>query len=138
MKLVLDTNVLVSAFRSKQGTSNHLLKVVRQRRIPFAASVALVLEYEDVLLRPGMVPQTPEQIGRFIDAFVRLADRQRIFFTWRPSLTDPGDEFLLELAVAAQATHIITHNTKHFRPAAGFGIKVMTPHSFLDSIDALP
>jgi predicted nucleic acid-binding protein len=44
-------------------------------------------------------------------------------------LPDPGDEFLLELAVAGRADVIVTHNIKHLAGAAQFGIRVVTPAS---------
>jgi predicted nucleic acid-binding protein len=50
---------------------------------------------------------------------------------WRPALSDPSDEFVLELAVAAGCQAIVTHNIKHFRGAERFGIPVVTPGEFL-------
>ncbi len=46
-------------------------------------------------------------------------------------LQDPNDEFILELAVAGDADSIVTHNRRHFRNAALFGIQVQTPAEFL-------
>jgi predicted nucleic acid-binding protein len=49
-------------------------------------------------------------------------------------LPDPGDEFLLELAVAGRADAIVTHNVRHFAGVERFGIQVMTPREFLKTI----
>jgi predicted nucleic acid-binding protein len=54
---------------------------------------------------------------------------------WRPTLRDPSDEFVLELAVAAECEAIVTHNVKDFRGAASFGIRVITPAAFLISLE---
>ena len=56
MYAILDTSVLVSGLRSKQGASFQILQAIRRGEIRIAISVALVLEFEAVLLRPGLVP----------------------------------------------------------------------------------
>jgi len=133
--LVVDTNVVVSALRSKHGASSNVLRHIALGRLTMSLSVALFLEYEDVLLRPGMVPGfSPETISRYLDAICAAATHQEIFFTWRPTLSDPGDEILLELAVASGATHIVTHNKRHFEQAHSFGIRVVTPSELLKEI----
>jgi predicted nucleic acid-binding protein len=65
---------------------------------------------------------------------VALSQLQEIHFLWRPLLTDPKDDMVLELAVAAQASHIITFNAGDFRPAAAFGIRTASPAAFLSLI----
>ena len=54
-----------------------------------------------------------------------------MFFRWRPSLADPDDEMVLELAVASAATHLVTFNKRDFAGAAAFGMVVLTPGEFL-------
>jgi putative PIN family toxin of toxin-antitoxin system len=133
--LVLDTNVLVSALRSRKGASSKLLREIVLRKISVSVSVAVLLEYEDVLLRPEMVPDfTTEQINLFLNAFCSTSLHQEIYFSWRPTLSDPSDEILLELAVAAGATHIVTHNKRHFTEASIFGISTVTPSELLNII----
>ncbi len=58
-----------------------------------------------------------------------------VYFRLRPFLPDPGDEFLLELAVAGRADCIVTHNVRHFAGAEVFGVRVMTPREFLETIE---
>jgi predicted nucleic acid-binding protein len=52
----------------------------------------------------------------------------------RPSLPDPKDDMVLELAVASRAGHVVTFNGKDFAAAERFGIQVITPKAFLDII----
>jgi hypothetical protein len=52
----------------------------------------------------------------------------------RPTLPDPDDERILELAVQCQAT-IVTHNKKDFKGADRFGIAVKTPREILDILE---
>jgi predicted nucleic acid-binding protein len=55
MRVVADTNVLVSAIRSPSGASGFVLKEMLHGRLEFGLSPALLLEYEDVLKRPLML-----------------------------------------------------------------------------------
>jgi PIN domain len=66
--------------------------------------------------------------GRFI---CLAGKRQPIFFRWRPTLPDPADDMVLELAVAANCDAIVTHNRRHFRGVGRFGIRVLSPAKFL-------
>lgn len=52
----------------------------------------------------------------------------------RPSLPDPKDDMVLELAVASRARYIVTYNGKDFAAAGRFGIQAVTPKAFLDVI----
>ena len=132
---ILDTSVLVAALRSNQGASFQVLRAIRSGDIRIAVSVALVLEYESVVLRPGLVPDfTSEDLRRIVDGLCRLADHQQIFFAWRPLLPDPNDDLVLELAVAASAPFIITHNLGDFQGSYSLGVRAITPATALDSI----
>lgn len=135
MHLVVDTNVMVAALRSKRGASSKILRLIALGSLTFSISVAALLEYEDVLLRPGRVPgYSPSQIHRFLDDICSVAQHQDIFFVWRPALSDPSDEIFLELAVAASATHIVTFNKSDFQGALPFGVFVVTPAELLQEI----
>jgi putative PIN family toxin of toxin-antitoxin system len=132
VRVVLDSNVLVAAFRSRRGASFQVLTLLRDRRFEIALSVPLALEYEAVLLRHAeeLGFSSAEAVG-LVDYLCKLAHKQQIHFLWRPALRDPGDEFVLELAVAAQCEAIVTHDLQDFRGATRFGIPVITPADFL-------
>jgi putative PIN family toxin of toxin-antitoxin system len=133
--LVVDTCVIVAALRSKQGASNKILRCVALGALSMSVSVATILEYEEVLLRRSKFPgYSTRQLQRFLDDICALSRHQEIFFTWRPTLSDPDDEIFLELAVAASASHIVTHNTKDFLRAARFGVRVVTPGELLKQL----
>jgi len=132
---VLDTSVLVAGLRSKNGASFQILRAIRHGDIRIAVSVALVLEYEAVTLRSGLLPAfRPEEIVRIIDGLCQLADHQQVFFAWRPFLPDPNDDLVLELAVAASAPFVITHNISDFHGSDSLGVRAITPATALNLI----
>ncbi|MGD0947375.1 MAG: PIN domain-containing protein [Candidatus Binatia bacterium] len=51
-----------------------------------------------------------------------------------PTLPDPNDEFVLEVAVEAGCRYIVTHNVADFRGAEGFGLTVVTPRQLLEKL----
>jgi predicted nucleic acid-binding protein len=57
-----------------------------------------------------------------------------IHFLWRPQLSDPKDDHVLELAVAAGGADIVTHNVKDFKGASSFGVRVIKPSEFLGEL----
>lgn len=69
LEVVLDTNVLVAAFRSKRGASYQLVRAIGLGDWRLNISVALALEYEDVLKRKDMLPDgiTEADIDRFLE-----------------------------------------------------------------------
>lgn len=132
---ILDTSVLVAGLRSRNGASFQILRAIRQGDIRIGVSLALVIEYEAVTLRPGLLPAfRPEEIGKIIDGLCQLADHQQVFFAWRPFLSDPDDDLVLELAVAASAPFVITHNTADFRGSDSMGVRAITPATALNLI----
>ena len=131
--------MLVAALRSKRGASFRVVTLLRSGRFEIAVSVPLVLEYEAVLRRHAreLGLQSKDAIG-LVDYLCSIGHPQEIHFLWRPTLRDPRDEFVLELAVAARCDTIVTHNLRDFAGAKLFGIKVVTPATFLRSIEETP
>jgi putative PIN family toxin of toxin-antitoxin system len=130
--VVLDTSVLVSAIRSRRGASFELVSLVGTEAFDVAVSVPLVLEYEDALLRHiAASTLTKEDVRSLIDYVCNVAVKQEVFFLWRPFLRDPGDDLVLELAIAARCEAIVTHNLRDFRGAEKFGVNILTPGQFL-------
>lgn len=107
-QVVIDTNVLVTAQRSKRGASAKLVSLIGMNRFDLHVSVPLVLEYEEVLRQRSQLGLTQEDVADLIDAICAFAKQQKIYFLWRPYLRDKKDEMVLELAVAARCGYIIT------------------------------
>ena len=135
VRVVLDTNVLVSALLSKRGASFRLLQMLGSSRWKPVLSATLCLEYEDVLLRPGLLPgHSAQNVSGFINFIVSNCLPCQVYFTWRPYLPDPKDDMVFELALSGGAQFIITHNLRDFRGVGAFGIQAVTPDVFLRTL----
>jgi putative PIN family toxin of toxin-antitoxin system len=137
-QVVLDTNIIVAGLRSKRGSAFRLLTLVGKGVFDIHLSVPLVLEYREVLSRqlPNLYV-TSLDVEEFIEFHCSVATQHQIFFLWRPYLPDPKDDMVLELAVKARCDSVITYNTRDFNGIEQFGIKILTPAEFLQSIGAL-
>ncbi|MGQ0542769.1 MAG: putative toxin-antitoxin system toxin component, PIN family [Blastocatellia bacterium] len=132
VQIVIDTNVLVAAFRSKRGAANQLILSLDDERFEIAISTPLLFEYEDVLKRPEMSQfLSHEEVDGAIESLRLIANEYAIFFLWRMLAVDPDDAFILELAIRSNAKYIITYNPKDFASAADFGITLVTSRDFL-------
>jgi predicted nucleic acid-binding protein len=135
LELIFDTNVLVAGLRSKRGASYRLILLFDDGRFRLNISVALALEYEDVLKRPGLLPGITEQeVDSFLDYLFLRSHLEPSVDRLRPALRDPNDERILELAVQCGAI-TVTHNGRDFDGADRFGIEVRTPAEILRMLE---
>ena len=131
---MLDTNVLVTAFRSSLGASYRLLQTLEQGAWRPVISPALALEYEAVLKRGAMGGALSlGDIDDFLEYLYSRSSLVQIYFRWRPALRDPNDDRILEVAVRAKCP-IVTFNARDFAGSERFGIRVMTPKEVLTLI----
>ena len=137
-RVVIDTNILVAAVRSRRGAAFQLMSRVGGEEFDIALSVPLVLEYEDALVRHlSRSPLTQADVAELLDYLCSIAVSQQVFFLWRPFLRDPRDDMVLEVAVAAGCDRIITYNRRDFAGVERFGIRVATPAQFLSTLGAI-
>lgn len=138
-RIVIDTNVLVAALRSRRGASFRVLSLVGGKDFGINISVPLVLEYEDAAKRIARdIGLTHGDIDDILDYICRVAHHCQIYFLWRPFLKDPRDDLVLEVAVEGGCDFIVTYNVRDFEGADRFGVRVVTPGEFLRAIGALP
>ena len=111
--IVVDTSVLISALIGPKGPSREVFRRCLLGEYDPLISNALFLEYEDVAKRERIIDICPlgrEEIREFLNAFYSVCNWVPIYFLWRPNIADEGDNFLIELAVAGNATHVVTNN----------------------------
>jgi len=135
--IVLDTNVVVSALRSRRGAAFQVLAAVGGRSFDIAISVPTVLEYEEALVAQRAAGITELDIRTALDHLCEVGREQEVFFLWRPTLRDPDDDMVLELAVAAGCVAVVTYNVRDFRGAERFGVEVWTPVDLLRKVGLL-
>ena len=135
---MLDTDVLVAAFRSGRGASRQLLLGALDSRFELLLSVPLMLEYEAVLTRPehlAVCGLSAGEIERVLDDLASVARPVRLAFRWRPKLSDANDDMVLETAVNGNADAIVTFNQRDFEAARReFGCAVILPREALDQM----
>jgi putative PIN family toxin of toxin-antitoxin system len=139
LPIVLDTNVLFAGLLSRLGASFRVLELIQDGRVRPALSVPLVLEYEMVLKREAdMLGLTFRDVEAVLDFLCGVGRLQSIHFLWRPTLRDPRDELVLELAVAARCSHIVTHNVRDFAGAESYGVSALRPADYLHHLGEQP
>lgn len=131
-QIVLDTSVLVSGLRSRDGASFQILERIGTGVFDLNLSVPLVLEYEEVLKREARaLGLSLQDVDDLLDYLCAVGRPRKIFFLWRPVLKDPFDDHLLEVAVEAGCEFIVTHNLHDFTRSREFGVHAIKPGAFL-------
>jgi len=135
---VVDTDVMVAALRSDRGASRQLLLAALSRRFELLLSVALMLEYEAVLTRVEPLAAcglSSIDVGHVLDDLAAVARPVHLTFRWRPRLSDPDDDMVLETAINGGANAIVTFNQRDFVAGAiGFRCAVISPATALQQI----
>lgn len=134
-KVVLDTNILVSALMSRENACRRILNMAFDDLIQPIVSLPLFSEYEDVFARDHVFRRCPfdlEKRNLFLDDILSVCEMVEVHYLWRPNLRDEGDNFVYELGVAGNA-RIITQNDKDFRfqDLSFPGVEIIHPFEFL-------
>jgi putative PIN family toxin of toxin-antitoxin system len=137
-QVVMDSNVFISALRSRRGPSFRMLSLIGTGTFDISLSVPLVLEYEEVARRSRWRNKPSwNYVSRILDYLCDVGRKHEIHFLWRPRERDPKDDMVLEVAVAGQCDCIVAYNKRDFGEAKSFGIDLRTPKEFLKTIGEL-
>jgi putative PIN family toxin of toxin-antitoxin system len=132
MRAVMDTNVLVAAFRSKTGASFEIFRRLRLGLWTTVVSNHLVFEYEEVLKREAShLSLGNADVDQLLNAICARSETWTLSHAWEPILLDPDDEPLVQLASESGARLITTHNIRHLLPAKQLNIEILKPVDFL-------
>lgn len=119
-RIVVDTNVLISALIGSTGPSRELIRRCLRYDYQPLVGTTLFCEYESVSSRPDILELCPieqSEVDTIVQSFVSISEWISIYYSWRPNLKDEADNHLIELAIAGNAHAIVTHNIKDFKNA---------------------
>ena len=134
MKVVLDTNVVVSALLNVYGPSAQTVFLWVAREFTVCCDSRIFQEYKDVLFRPKF--QFPPQS---VEDFLSFIESEALWVISKPltiRLIDQSDEIFLEAAVAGRADYLITGNLKHFPHAKYNNTQIVSPAKFIQLYQA--
>ena len=131
MRIVLDTNVLVSGLHNPDGTPGRIIDLILGGRVQLLYDDRILGEYLDVLARPQLTID-PSQ-AQAVVGYLRLAgERVTALPLPKNTLSDPDDVPFAEIAISGEAEALVTGNTKHFSGLKGRGVTVLSPAQFLE------
>lgn len=127
MKIVLDTNVLVSGLLNPYGAPGEIVRLAASNALSICYDARIICEYREVLARPKF-QFDPDRVQALVDQI----EHEGEVCSTRPlthDLPDMDDAPFLEVAIAGKAC-LVTGNTRHYPKRHCKGICVMTPEGF--------
>jgi len=137
MLVVLDTNVVYQALRSREGASSYILSLIRDTKLALAVSVHVFNEYAKVLTRPASLKDlelTKVDIDKVLRFIAYIGKPYATYFQFRPNLQDESDNIFVELALASNCDYLITNNVKDFTVKSDLkfdDLNIITPVDFV-------
>jgi putative PIN family toxin of toxin-antitoxin system len=131
LRVVVDTDVLLSAFISPEGASRQLVLDALDGKFALLLSTLLLVEYESVLRRPQHLARaraTEAEVTEILDALAGICTPVVFDYNWRPTGAHADDELVIETAINGHANALATFNLKDMGNAGGlFGFHAQRP-----------
>ena len=130
MRIVVDTNVLVSGLIAPFGPPGDIVRLLASGAVSACYDARILAEYREVLARPAF--------GIAADRVESLLDQiegDGVLVTARPlaaRLPDPEDEMFLAVALSGGARCLVTGNLRHFPEHCRHGVEVVSPRRFVE------
>lgn len=125
-RVVLDTNVIFEGLTQRNGACGLIIDAWQAGLIRVCVSDALTYEYVDVLSRKLSAKKWHTALMA-LNTLLEKAEFVSIYYTWRPVSPDPGDDFVVDCVMNANAL-LVTSNRKDFRLAeTELGLQVASP-----------
>jgi putative PIN family toxin of toxin-antitoxin system len=112
-RIVIDTNVLISAAIQPGGLPARLLEFVAERAVELCISAEVLAEYSEVLGRPRFAGLDPRRVARLLAVIAGEATLVKPTNRLAES-PDESDNRFYKCAAAAEADFIVTGNARHF------------------------
>ncbi len=130
MKIVLDTNVLVSGLLTPFGPSGEIVRMISAGKLILYIDARILSEYQEVLHR-AKFKFNKEYISILLD-FIQQYGQFVSSIPLKNPLPDPDDEPFLEVAIAGNVKSLITGNIVHYPSSSRKGINIHSPSEFLE------
>jgi len=133
MRLVLDTNVLLSALAFPGSKPDHVLQSVRRGEVELFVSSFILAELERILRDKFRFTkrQTDERVAVIRRMATLVESKERIALV----ADKDDDNRILECAVAARADYLVTGDKQHLLPLQSIGTtQIVTPAAFLELV----
>ena len=138
IRAVLDTNILLSSLRSRNGASHQILLRLVRKEFELIIGNTVLAEYEEVLKRECPTFGIPvATVDRLLDALCAASTFFQTSSFWKPALPDPDDEAFAQLALEAKVGYLITCNRRHFPTDRLPALRVISPKEFLLALKSL-
>lgn len=130
MKIVLDTNVLVSGLLTPFGNCGEIVRMLTSEEITLCVDSRILVEYAEVLSRPQF-NITPQKAAAVIE-YIQTSSETYAAVPLDRALPDESDNSFMEVALSSGAVCLVTGNLKHFPEHSRAGVRVLAPKEFLD------
>jgi predicted nucleic acid-binding protein len=130
-RIVVDTNVVFEGLTKQGGASGLIIDAWLAGLMVVCISNALAYEYDDVLSRK-LSEERWSMLQPVLEKLLNVAQYTNIYFSWRPTSPDAGDDLVIDCAMNAGAI-VVTSNIRDFRSAKdSLGLRIMTPAEFIN------
>lgn len=135
MRLVLDTNVVVSALLKPASVPGRALAAMWSTNAVVLYDARIALEYRDVLRRPKFRAIAPGLVDDFLARLTARGAELADVPAWSGAMTDDDDRIFVEVALAGRAHAIVTGNIRDY--PVGIGFDVQPPATLLAMLEVL-
>lgn len=130
MKVVIDTNIIVSGFLSPFSLSGEIVRMIASGELELCHDSRILSEYKEVLLRPKF----SFEVNRINDFLIQI---ESCGYTegaspLKKALPDRSDEPFLEVALTGKAFCLVTGNIRHYPLHLRQGMSILPPAEFLE------
>jgi putative PIN family toxin of toxin-antitoxin system len=137
IKVVLDTNVLISALLKEGSTPAMIVSLLGKKQFLLCLSQEILEEYKAVLERNRFSDLRKRKEKEIAELFAQI-EREALWVTPKASgetaVADPDDAKFVQSARDARADFLVTGNTKHFLLKKFRNTRVVTPREFVEHI----
>lgn len=130
MRIVLDTNVLLSGLFFPSGPPGNIVRLITTGAVRLCYDARILVEYRQVLLRPRF-PFSETQVNSLLDQLEADGDLVAAL-PLVERLSDPDDEIFLEVTLSGNAHCLVTGNLRHYPQRHRQGVRIVSPREFLE------